>query len=344
MIRIYPEQLASSLQESLRGRYLIWGSEPLLIQESQDAIRQVARQQGFEEHFTFALEQNTDWDEIFSLCQALSLFASRQMLTLFLPENGPNAAMADKLTQLAGLLHSDLLLVLRGHKLTKAQENSAWFKAISQDGIYVSCLTPEYQRLPQWVSKRASQMRLSLETEANQLLCYCYEGNLLGLAQALERLSLLYPDGKLTYPRVESAVNDSAHFTPYHWVDAILAGKPRRSWHILEQLKQEDVEPVILLRAIQRELMLLITLKRQSATTSLKTLFDQHKVWQNRRGLLGDAIQRLSLHELQSALMLLTQAEIHTKQDFANSSWSDLQSLSMLLCGKKDAEHFIQHR
>ncbi|EMW6875608.1 DNA polymerase III subunit delta [Providencia stuartii] len=341
MIRIYPEQLASQLQDSLKGRYLIWGNEPLLIQESQDAIRKTAQSQGFEEHFTFSLEPQTDWDEIFSLCQALSLFASRQSLTLILPENGPNAAMAEKLNQLAQLLHPDILLLLRGQKLTKAQENSAWFKAISNEGVYVSCLTPEYQRLPQWVAKRANTMHLTLETEANQLLCYCYEGNLLALAQALERLSLLYPDGKLTLPRVETAVNDAAHFTPYHWVDALLAGKSRRAWHILEQLQREDTEAVILLRAIQRELMLLLTLKRQSATASLKSLFDQHKVWQNRRPLLTAALQRLSLHQLQSALLLLTQAELHAKQDFSHSVWPDLQSLSMLICTKALPESFI---
>ncbi|QIC16947.1 DNA polymerase III subunit delta [Providencia vermicola] len=341
MIRIYPEQLASQLQDSLKGRYLIWGNEPLLIQESQDAIRKTAQSQGFEEHFTFSLEPQTDWDEIFSLCQALSLFASRQSLTLILPENGPNAAMAEKLTQLAQLLHPDILLLLRGQKLTKAQENSAWFKAISNEGVYVSCLTPEYQRLPQWVAKRANTMHLTLETEANQLLCYCYEGNLLALAQALERLSLLYPDGKLTLPRVETAVNDAAHFTPYHWVDALLAGKSRRAWHILEQLQREDTEAVILLRAIQRELMLLLTLKRQSATASLKSLFDQHKIWQNRRPLLTAALQRLSLHQLQSALLLLTQAELHAKQDFSHSVWPDLQSLSMLICTKALPESFI---
>ncbi|MEQ5044782.1 DNA polymerase III subunit delta [Providencia manganoxydans] len=341
MTRIYPEQLTSQLQESLRSRYLIWGNEPLLIQESQDTIRKIAQTQGFEEHYTFSIDANTDWDEIFSLCQALSLFANRQSLTLILPENGPNAAMAEKLTQLSGLLHPDILLLLRGHKLTKAQENSAWFKAISSDSVYISCLTPDYQRLPQWVAKRARSMNLTLETEANQLLCYCYEGNLLGLAQALERLSLLYPDGKLTHPRVESAVNDAAHFTPYHWVDAMLAGKSRRAWHILEQLRHEDTETVILLRSIQRELMLLLTLKRQSATTSLKSLFDQHKVWQNRRPLLTEALQRLSLHQLQSALLLLTQAELHAKQDFSHSVWPDLQSLSMLICTKSLPESFI---
>ncbi len=42
----------------------------LLLQESQDAIRKAAQEQGFEEHFSFSLEQHTDWDEIFSLCQA----------------------------------------------------------------------------------------------------------------------------------------------------------------------------------------------------------------------------------------------------------------------------------
>ena len=45
-------------------------------------------------------------------------------------------------------------------------------------------------------------MKLELDDAANQLLCYCYEGNLLALSQALERLSLLHPDGKLTLPRV----------------------------------------------------------------------------------------------------------------------------------------------
>nr|WP_314267102.1 DNA polymerase III subunit delta [uncultured Moellerella sp.] len=334
MTRIYPEQLASQLQDTLRGRYLLWGNEPLLLQESQDLIRQAAQQQGFTEHFNFSLDANTDWDEIFSLCQALSLFASRQSLTLILPDSAPNAAMAEKLLQLSTLLHEDLLLILRGQKLTKVQENSAWFKALSQHSVYVSCLTPEHQKLPQWVSMRAKKMNLQLETEANQLLCYCYEGNLLALSQALERLSLLYPDGKLTLHRVEDTVNDAAHFTPYHWIDALLDGKPKRAWHILNQLRREDTEAVILLRSIQRELILLLTLKRQSATTPLKSLLDQHRVWQNRRPLLTSALQRLTLAQLHSAINLLMQAELKAKLDYSQPVWPDLESLSMLLCGK----------
>ncbi|MGI8471526.1 DNA polymerase III subunit delta [Pectobacterium brasiliense] len=341
MIRLYPEQLTAQLHEGLRGCYLVFGSDPLLLQESLDSIKRVAQQHEFSEHFSFILDLHTDWDAIFSTCQALSLFASRQSLLLVLPENGPNAAMGENLVKLSGLLHPDILLILRGHKLTKAQENSAWFKALAQNSVYINCLTPEQAQLPRWVAQRAKSMKLTLDDQATQLICYCYEGNLLALSQALERLALLYPDGKLTLPRVESAVNDAAHFTPFHWLDALLAGKGKRAWHILQQLKQEDCEPVILLRTLQRELLQLLALKRRMSDTPLRTLFDQQKVWQNRRDLLTQALQRLSLQQLQQAVRLLTQVEITLKQDYGQSVWSELESLAMLLCGKALPEAFI---
>ncbi len=209
------------------------------MQESQDAIREAAAAQGFTEHHTFTIDNSTDWQAIFALSQALSLFSSRQTLLLILPENGPNAAINEQLATLIGLLHDDLLLIVRGNKLTKAQENAAWLTALAQRAVQVSCQTPEYAQLPRWLAARAKQHQLQLDDAASQLLCYCYEGNLLALAQALERLALLWLDGKLTLPRVEQAVNDAAHFTPYHWVDALLAGKSKRVLHVLQQLRLE---------------------------------------------------------------------------------------------------------
>ncbi|HGJ5867618.1 DNA polymerase III subunit delta [Arsenophonus nasoniae] len=341
MIRLYPEQLTSQLADKLQACYLIFGNDPFLAQESVDKICQVAKQQGFTERYSYSLDTSTDWDTIYRLSQSLSLFASRQILILILPESGPTAVIAEKLLKLAEILHSDLLLLLRGGKLTKAQENSAWCKKIAQDGVYINCLTPELSRLTQWVTQRAKAMSVTLDKQANQLLCYSYEGNLLALNQALERLSLLYPDGNLTLPRVKEAVNNAVHFTPYHWVDALLAGKIKRSWHILQQLQREDYEAVILLRIIQRELILLLTLKQQSNAKDLRKLFDQHRIWQARRPLINAALQRLPLRELQHAIQLITQAELHLKQDYGHSIWPKLETLSMLLCGKSLPESFI---
>lgn len=341
MIRVYPEQLRAQLSEGLRAAYLLLGNDPLLLQESQDAIRHAAVTQGFEEHHSAQIDTSTDWDVLFSLCQALSLFASRQTLLLQLPDNGPNAAINTQLETLIGLLHDDILLIIRGNKLTKAQENAAWYSRLADRSVVVTCQTPEQAQLPRWVAQRAKQMNLILDDAANQLLCYCYEGNLLALAQALERLSLIWPDGKLTLPRVEQAVSDAAHFTPFHWVDAILAGKSKRALHILQQLRLEASEPVILLRTIQRELIQLVNLKRQSTHTPLRTLFDQQRVWQNRRVLVTEALTRLSPEQLYQAVRLLTQIEITLKQDYGQSVWEELEGLSLLLCHKAMPEIFI---
>ncbi|WP_313488872.1 DNA polymerase III subunit delta [Atlantibacter hermannii] len=341
MVRVWPEQLRAQLKEGLRAAYLLTGNDPLLLQESQDAIRQAAQEQGFDEHHTRQIDNQTDWEEIFSITRALSLFASRQTLLLVLPDNGPNAAINDKLAELVNLLHDDLLLVVRTAKLTKAQENAAWYGALSSRGVMVNCQTPEQAQLPRWVANRAKNRQLALDDAACQLLCYCYEGNLLALAQALDRLALLWPDGKLTLPRVEQAVNDAAHFTPFHWVDALLAGKSKRALHILQQLRLEGGEPVILLRTVQRELLLMVTLKRQSSHTPLRNLFDQHRVWQNRRGLMTDALNRMSEDQLRQGVSLLSQIELTLKQDYGQSVWQELEGLSLLLCHKALPDVFI---
>jgi DNA polymerase III, delta subunit (EC 2.7.7.7) len=182
------------------------------------------------------------------------------------------------------------------------------------------------------VAARAKALQLSIDDAAIQLLCYCYEGNLLALAQALERLSLLWPDGKLTLPRVEEAVNDAAHFTPFHWVDALLAGKSKRALHILRQLQKEDSEVVILLRTLQRDLLTLLQLQRQQAKQPLRTLMDQQRIWQNRRALFTEALQRLDAQRLQQAVHLLAQLELTMKQDYGQNLWPQLETLSLLLC------------
>ncbi|PWW08019.1 DNA polymerase III subunit delta [Mangrovibacter plantisponsor] len=341
MVKLYPEQLSTQLNDGLRTVWLLVGNDPLLLQESQQSILNTAKTQGFDEHYSVQIDASTDWPDLFTRCQSMSLFSSRQSLVLQLPENGPNAAINAQLETLASLLHEDLLLIIRGNKLTKAQENAAWFAAVSAQAAQVTCQTPEQAQLPRWLAARAKQMKLSLDDAASQLLCYCYEGNLLALAQALDRLALLWPDGKLTLPRVEQAVNDAAHFTPWHWVDALLAGKSKRALHILNQLQREGDEPVILVRTIQRELLLMVNLKRQSSQVPLRSLFDQHRVWQNRRGLLTEALNRLQPEQLFQAVKLLSQTELTLKQDFGQDIWPSLAALSLLLCHGALPDTFI---
>lgn len=341
MIRIYPEQLQTQLHQRLSGRYLLCGTEPLLLYESQIVIRTVARQQQFSEHSSISLDASTDWNTIYTLCQEHGLFASRQILTLILPEKGPNTLMADQLVKLFTLLHGDILLIIQSNKLNNAQENSAWFKALDHHAVMVRCGTPDHTQLPRWVINRAKSMQLTLDNAACQLLCYCYEGNLLALDQALKHLSLLWPDSKLTLPRVQQVVNNAAHFTPFQWVDSLLAGKSQRALHILRQMQSIEGDIIIMIRTLQRDLLLLLTLQRQMSSTPLRTLFDKYRLWQNRRPLFTDALQRINAHLLYQAIQRLTHIEIALKKEYQPSLWAALETVSLLLCQPTTfPEHF----
>lgn len=336
MIRLYPEQLPAHIKHDMRSCYLLSGNDVLLQQESKECLTYKAIEQGYQEQLSITVDSHIDWSAVFNFCQELSLFSTKKIIFLDFADNVPNSSQAESLVQLSSLLHCDILLLLKIGRLTLQHENSCWFKSLKAtcNAAMIICQTPDQEQLPRWLSARAKAMALNLEEAALQLLCFYYEGNLLALTQLLSLLSLLYPDGQLTYPRVEKAVNDAARFTVYHLVDSLLSGKSKRSWHIFQQLRNEGMEVLILLRVLQKELIQLLEIKLASYKTSLKSLFDQKKIWQTRRPLITQALQRLSIQKITQIISLLAYIEVKIKQDYGQSAWSEFEDLIMIMCNK----------
>ncbi len=330
-MRVYADKLADSLQRSLLPVYLVFGSEPLLIQESTKAIELKARQEGFEEKHHFTVDNSLDWNLVYDCCQSLSLFCSRQLIVLEIGEAGLNATLSKTLATVADYLNPDIVLIVTGNKLTKAQENTAWFKALMANGCLVNCLTPDLSRLPQFVANRCRQVGLKPDAEAIQTLAQWHEGNLFALMQSLEKLALNYPDGQLTMVRLQESLDRHNHFTPFHWVDALLEGKAKRAQRILRQLESEGVEPIILMRTLQKELFQLLQMRQELNSTGLSTVFDKHRVWQNKRPLYSAALYRLSLKNLQRLIQLLAQTEVLAKTQYEQPCWPLLHQLSIEL-------------
>ncbi|WP_394146324.1 DNA polymerase III subunit delta [Vibrio atypicus] len=331
-MRVFAERLGEQLSKQLHPTYLIFGGEPLLLQESRQAIQKAAFAQGFEERHRFAVDSSFGWNLVYDCCQAMSLFSARQIIELELPEAGVNAAIAKELLAIADLLHQDVLLVVIGTKLTKAQENAKWFKALSSKGCWVSCLTPDIQRLPQFVQARCRALNLKPDPEAVQMLAQWHEGNLFALTQSLEKLALLYPDGQLNLIRLEESLSRHNHFTAFHWVDALLAGKANRAQRIMRQLEAEGVEVVILARTIQKELSQLLAMLQMMKSSSMNQVFESYRIWQSKRPLYSAALGRLSVVRVSQLLQLLAKIEILTKTQYDQSSWPLLHQLSAEMC------------
>lgn len=336
MQKYFPEALATSLQQRLSPFYLLVGNDLLISGEVKASIVDAARKAEFEEKQEFTLSADTKWDSLFELTQSTGLFFSKQIIILNLPDNLPQT-LQKPLAEFLAMVHSDLLIILHTPKLTKTMEKQAWYGLIDEKGVQVNCQTPDISKLPTWLNFRAKSMRLSLEIEASQLLCYSYEGNLLALKQALQMLQLRFPDGKITLSRAKEIVEQSAQFTPFQWVDALLEGKIARAERVLKHLQNEEIQPVVLLRIVQKELMTLLELTRSPQpiqshqplfSNNLRAEFDRLKIWQNKRELYQLAIARLTYGKLYRLIQQLAQLEKQVKQEFSDEIWLELARFS----------------
>ena len=333
-MRVTLEQLPKKLSKPLSSTCLIFGNETVLKQEALKIVLDCALKQGFEEKHRFTVDKQLNWQDIYEACQAQSLFSSRQVLILTLPESALSVAQGNALKALLPLLHEDILLLLDGPKLNKSQEASQWFSGFEKRGLYVQCNTPEASKFPQFIVSRCQILGLNPDPESLHLLATWYEGNLFALLQNLMLLQLLYPDGKLTLIRLQDALSRNNHFTPFQLIDALIEGKPKRAIRILHQLEGEAVEIVFLLRTVQKELIQLC--KIQEALLSgmdIRSTFDQFRIWPIKRSPLTAALHRLPLRKLFALLGRLAELEIMVKSDVNGLPWTAFRAFCIDMCG-----------
>lgn len=330
MIRVSADQITDKLGSSY---YLLIGNDPYLQHYAQVQLQKAFKLTGFDEQVVFTVDNQTDWTAIYDSCQAMSLFSNKILVILDFADGSLNSAISAKLNILSEVLSPDIALLIILNKITKTQENTTWYKALSEKLVIVNCSTPDTTQLPQWIKNYLQQQQITIEPQAIELLCYYYEGNLLALTQIIEQLNLLYPNHKISYEQLENIINDAAIFTPYHWIDAMIAHKTKRAVHILQQLKMNEFEPLILLRIVQRELILIINLKKSLSQKSLKQVFDEFKVWQNKRTIYTNYLNRFTIKDLYFTLAKLTDMEISLKHDNQLRIWDALSSLTMQFMG-----------
>lgn len=325
-MRIYPEQLHLRLEKDFKSLYLLFGNEPLFKQECQDLICSYAKDLGFIERQSFSVDASTNWDNIYSLCMEMGLFSQKQTLIIHLPESGSNVKITQGITKLAGLIHKDLLVIITGNRLLKRQENAKWFKTLHSQGEYIVCNTPTNNYLPNFIAKRCNQLKLKPDNQAIQMLAVWHEGNLLALAQSLYKLGLIYPDGVLTVPRIKDALSINNNFALYQYIEAILLNQPKRSLKILYNLKISGIEPIIILRSLQKELNQLYSLHEGLQNKhSIQTMFDKLHIWQNKRDLYTNCLNRLSIFDIKQLILQLAQLERESKIHFNSDLWQEIE-------------------
>lgn len=327
-MRIQPHQLAENLSKGIKPLYVLAGDEALAMRESLDAIRSTARKLGFDERTSLTVERNFNWQQIAAFGQSISLFASQRLLEISIPNGKPGIEGSKALQALAEQSMPDTTVIIMLPKLDWREQKSAWHMALEQHSVFIPLEEIAPAQLPQWIAKRLAMQQQSTDNETLEFLAHQVEGNLLAAHQEIQKLGLLYPAGAIEGSAVREAVLNVSRFDPSQLSDAVLTGDVERTVRILQGLQDEGVQAVPVMNPLIWAIKPLVKLKQAEARgENLNTAMTQAKIFGDKQALAKRAIARLSLKQLEAALLKLAEIDKTAKGILQGDAWLEISRL-----------------
>ena len=328
------EQLSAHLERDLKPVYTIYGDEPLLVIEAADALRAAARRRGFVEREVLTAIAGFNWNDLHHATGNMSLFGERKLIDLRIPTGKPgregSAALQDYCTRPS----PDALLLVTLPGLDWTEEKAVWLKALTEAGVTVKLVPPSASELPTWIAGRLQRQHQSADNDGLRFIAERVEGNLLAAHQEILKLSLLYPQGKLSLDQVREAVLNVARYDLDGLRESLLTGDVTRLARTLDGLRQEGEAPPLVLWAMTEEVRALALVKSGLAERKpLDSLLKEARVWWARQSLFRKALQRVSAQQANAGLALAARIDRQIKGIGAGDVWDDFLRLGMLLSG-----------
>lgn len=289
MADAFEDFLKTLAKGELAPVYLLGGEEPLQLQEAGDALRARARELGFGEREVLDVEAHFDWDRLARSSASLSLFASRRLIELRLPTGKPDRDGSAAITEWCKAPAPDTVLMISAAEWSKKHEG-AWVKAVERAGIYVWLRAPRLDQLPDWIRARMRAKGFAPDDDAVALLAARAEGNLLAIAQEIDKLAALRTGGPVGAEELESLGADNAVYDVFKLTDAAFGGDAARAVKILNGLRAEGEDVIPMLGWMLNQLDL--ALRLSSASDFASAVRNEYGMWPARQQLFAGALKR----------------------------------------------------
>ena len=333
-MQLRPDALDAHLAQTLAPLYVITSDEHLLALESADKIRKAARSQGFSEREVLTVDRHFKWGELLASSQSMSLFGDKKLIELRIPTGRPGREGGQALQDYAASTSPDTLTLISLPRLDWQTQKAAWVAALQKAAVYIDIPLVERAQLPAWIGARLAAQQQSADRAALDFIAERVEGNLLAAHQELQKLGLLYPEGKLSLEQVQDAVLNVARYDVFKLNEAMLTGDSARLARMLEGLKGEGEALPLVLWAISDEVRTLLKLRvGLDQGRPLGALCKENRVWGPRERLVGPALKRLSVETLKAAQQDAAQIDKMSKglrsDTHAGDPWDALLQLGL---------------
>ncbi|MFH1044730.1 MAG: DNA polymerase III subunit delta [Pseudomonadota bacterium] len=330
-MQLRAEELERHLSRSLAALYVIHGDEPLQSLEAADAIRAAAREKGYAEREVLAAERGFDWNQLLVSGSSLSLFCSKKLIELRVPGGKPGTEGAAAIVHYCATPAPDVLTIVTLPRLDRRAQDTAWFKALTRNGVLINTVQIERAQLPRWIAGRLARQQQKADPETLQFLADSVEGNLLAAHQEIQKLGLLFLPGELAFDPVCSAVLNVARYDAFRLNEAMLAGDKARLARMLDGLKSEGEAAPKILWVLAEEIRAVARVQTGMAQgEDLQQLYRNNRVWGGvRQQLVTEAARRLKSAALGQALRHAARIDRTVKGLARGDVWDELLQLCL---------------
>lgn len=335
------DNFKQQLNTRIQPIYLISGDEILLREEARTLLRNHAYTSGYKEKILLQGDTSFKWAELECHLFSTSLFADKQYIELNWHKGSFPKDASAVLKYYCSKIDHQKLLCITTPKLEASVNKTQWFKQLSQIAGILTIWPIAHRQLPGWIRQRMQSLGLTPIEQSEMLMAELSEGNLLSAQQTIEKLSLQHrlagtPQNTLTpisNKLILDAIECSAEYNIFDWVNYLLIGQAGKSLHIYDRLIQSGTEATLLLWAIAKDIRLLLKLKPHHNNPQFSTqFFTEQRIWKQKQGQLLKASRRLSTTTLTQALRLCHQIDKAIKGASTNNPELLFQQLTELMC------------
>ncbi len=336
-MRLSSEQLASQLAREIKPLYTVFGDEPLLALEAGDCLRAAARAGGYDEREVLTADASFKWPQLVMAANSQSLFASRKLLDLRIPNGKPGVEGGAALQAFCAALPADTVTLVTLPALDWRAQKAGWFEALERAGVMVEARAVPRKAVPQWLSARLKAQGQEADAEALAFVADRVEGNLMAAFQEVQKLGLLFPPGPISFEQMREAVLDVARYDVFNLGIAMIEGDAVRLTRMLEGLQGEGAAPPMALWSLSEEIRAIgRVLAAAESGRPLNTVWRDAKVWGvPHQVAMQQNLSRFSKLQITQGLRHAAAIDRMVKGLAKGDVWDELLQLAMRFARKR---------
>ena len=330
---LYPDKLAAKLNLKFCSKLLVYGGE---VQQTKDCIEIYnlnCKKHAINNRILLDAKDGIDWQLVLANSNNLDMFTQNKLLELNLNnfKQFTKVFNDDLYNFIINLNPSYALLIICDH-LSTAIKQTSWFRLLQTDYLVVYSGNANKKQIKNYFTTNLQAAGFSIETNALEFLANCCTNNIYLANQIIQKLIILSPAKLITHADLQD-IDEAAIFSTYDLIDLINSSNLNEALRCFNSLKEQQVEPILLLYALIQTTKTLLALRNNlhNNETNHIPIFKRYNIWDNKQALLLNKAKQLSTHALKRILVQCKIADAIIKVESPGNIWVALQEIVLYL-------------